>query len=152
MSSPSPLAYLSIRNTLSLYCEALDTKNFALLHSVFTPDVVANYPFNTHMSGVEEISGAIQKRLGPILTSHNLTTQTIEFSKVDARRASARTYFVAVHFGQGPREGEMLQAFGRYVDELVCLDGGDGGEEWRIEKRTVVFVRRVGDERVMSEF
>jgi hypothetical protein len=51
------------------------------------------------------------------------------------------------------------------VDELVCIppaeckpppadyetkDGSSG--VWRIKKRTVVFTKRLGDEKIMSEF
>lgn len=31
--------YEAIRNTIALYCIALDTKDFDLLEQVFTPDV-----------------------------------------------------------------------------------------------------------------
>ena len=68
------------------------------------------------------------------------------------------------HFGQGPHEGKVLQAYGRYEDELVLLkavgqerDGDDEGVPgargmWRIAKRTVGFTKRIGDEAIMAEF
>lgn len=103
-------------------------------------------------------------RLGPIRTHHSLTTQTIQFS-ADGRTAYAMTFFIGCHFGQGPHEGKVLQAYGKYVDELVLLEvDGDGDGEgdfegvrgasgvWRIKKRTVGFTKRVGDEAIMREF
>jgi hypothetical protein len=75
------------------------------------------------------------------------------------------TYFIGCHFGQGPHEGKVLQAYGKYDDELVLLavdvDGDGSGEFegvhgasgiWRIKQRTVGFTQRVGDEAIMREF
>ncbi|PSN60662.1 hypothetical protein BS50DRAFT_506027 [Corynespora cassiicola Philippines] len=155
----NPLDRLAIQNILSRYCEALDTKIFDLLDKVFVPDVVANYPFNPDMKGVDTVRNAIQNRLGPIRTHHSLTTQTIVFGS-DAKTANAVTYFLGAHLGQGPHEGKVLTAYGRYIDELVLLDAVGGDYEgvqgasgvWRIKRRTVLFTGRVGDEAIMKEY
>lgn len=78
----------------------------------------------------------------------------------DSKTANAVTYFIGCHFGQGPHEGKVLQAYGRYVDELILLDAKEGDFEgvpgasgvWRIKKRTVGFTARIGDENIMKEF
>jgi hypothetical protein len=57
--------HLAVRNVLSRYCQALDLKNFELLNNVFTPDVVADYPFNSDLQGVEAVSTAIKNRYVP---------------------------------------------------------------------------------------
>lgn len=68
MSRLQPLSnahdHLAIANTIARYCEALDTKDFALLETdVFDPDVSASYPFHeTAFNGVSEVRGAIEKR------------------------------------------------------------------------------------------
>ena len=62
MSTINSLDYLAVKNVLSRYCEALDSKDFDLLSKVFLPDVVANYPFNSDLKGVEGVSKAIQNR------------------------------------------------------------------------------------------
>lgn len=62
MSVTNALDVLAIRNVLSLYCEALDSKDFKLLEKVFLPDVVADYPFNSDLKGVNAVSQAIQSR------------------------------------------------------------------------------------------
>ena len=66
MSKVNPLDVLAVRNVISRYCEALDTKDFALLEQVFVQDVSADYPFNRDMQSVKVVAKAIQKRyLGP---------------------------------------------------------------------------------------
>jgi len=62
MAGPSALDHLAIRNVLSRYCEALDTKNFELLEQVFVDDVIADYPFNSNLAGIGSISAAIKNR------------------------------------------------------------------------------------------
>lgn len=54
--------HLAIKNVLSRYCQALDSKDFSLLESVFATNVVANYPFNPDMQGIEVIQNAIKNR------------------------------------------------------------------------------------------
>lgn len=62
-STPSlPHDHLAIQNTLARYCQALDTKSWALLHDVFLPDVIADYPFNRDLRGSEAVAKAIQGR------------------------------------------------------------------------------------------
>ena len=56
----------------------------------------------------------------------------------------------------------MLTAYGRYLDELVCLPYENEGDDvsdtagasgvWRIKNRTVLFTARIGDENIMKEF
>jgi hypothetical protein len=62
MSKVNPLDVLAVRNIISRYCEALDTKDFALLEQVFVQDVSADYPFNRDMQSVKVVAKAIQKR------------------------------------------------------------------------------------------
>lgn len=60
---PGPHDYNAIRNTIALYCIALDKKDWALLEKVFEKDVVANYPFNDEpILGVDALSKRIQQR------------------------------------------------------------------------------------------
>lgn len=61
-SSTNPLDYEAIRNTIALYCVALDTKDFDLLDQVFTADVETVYPFGGKRDGVADIKAAINKR------------------------------------------------------------------------------------------
>jgi hypothetical protein len=53
----------AIRNAISLYCIALDNKDWTLLEKVFDKDVVAVYPFNDEpILGVDALSKRIQQR------------------------------------------------------------------------------------------
>lgn len=62
MSNINPMDILAVRNVISRYCEALDTKDFALLEKVFLQDVSADYPFNSDLQGVEAVANAIRNR------------------------------------------------------------------------------------------
>jgi hypothetical protein len=62
MSGINAFDHLAIRNVLSRYCQALDLKDFDLLNKVFLTDVVADYPFNSNLNGVEAVKKAIQNR------------------------------------------------------------------------------------------
>lgn len=158
MADVNPLDVLAIKNVVSRYCHALDSKDYELLNQVFDPDVEADYPFNSNMKSLNEVKDAIKKRLGPVRTHHNLTTQTITF-RSDAQTARVVTYFQGVHFGQGPHEGKMLCAYGKYTDNMVLQKAKGGDFEgvrgasgiWRIKDRTVTFTQRIGDEKIMKE-
>ncbi|KAF2155864.1 hypothetical protein K461DRAFT_274902 [Myriangium duriaei CBS 260.36] len=164
---PDFLSYLAIKNVLSLYCVALDTKDFSLLHEVFTQDVEAIYPFAS-MFGVEEIIYRISRRLAPTTSQHALTTQHINFPPSTSTKqkrksgskgptsASVMTYFTATHFGKGQWTGKTLTTYGKYIDELVMVGDDDDQEDelgvghWRIRRREVRFMSRVGDERIVT--
>lgn len=64
MAKVNPLDILAIKNVISRYCEALDTKDFGLLEKVFIRDVSADYPFNSDLQGVEAVAKAIHNRYG----------------------------------------------------------------------------------------
>ena len=160
------LDYIAIKNTLSLYCVALDTKDFDLLNEVFTPNVEAKYPFpGGEMKGVKAVADAISQRyiplgeflgcrrtllttswrLEPISSQHALTTQNINFYP-NGKSCSVMTYFTGIHFGKGRWQGHQVTAYGKYIDELVRVGNG----QWRIAKREVKFMGRIGEERVME--
>ncbi|KAG8627194.1 hypothetical protein KVT40_004677 [Elsinoe batatas] len=163
--APDFLDYLAIKNTLSLYCVALDTKDYDLLHEVFTEDVEAFYPFAS-MRGISELSNRIGRRLAPATSQHALTTQHINFppSQPTTKKrsggkgptsASVMTYFTATHFGKGEWVGRTLTTYGKYIDELIKVADedeyeGEGGGQWRICRREVKFMARIGDERIMT--
>jgi hypothetical protein len=173
----------AIRNAISLYCIALDNKDWTLLEKVFDKDVVAVYPFNDEpILGVDALSKRIQqrwvslqshlieeiswkdvnytdqyRRLKPVTTQHALTTQHLVVT--DASSAKATTYFTGVHLGRGKWEGQLVTAYGKYVDELICVSAAETDNAeieagasgfWKISKRTVTFFGRVGEEGVME--
>jgi len=63
MSTVIALDHIAIQNTIARYCVALDTKDWDLLtSSIFTEDVLADYPFNKTMSDVKTVANAIKNR------------------------------------------------------------------------------------------
>lgn len=91
-------------------------------------------------------------------TQHALTTQhLIITTSSSSPTAKATTYFTGVHLGRGKWEGQKVTAYGKYVDELVCIEGDAVETEagatgiWEISKRTVMFFGRVGEEGVMTD-
>lgn len=62
MSQANSLDYIAIKNVIARYCEVLDTKDFDGLEKVFVSDVIADYPFNNDLKGVDAVSTAIQNR------------------------------------------------------------------------------------------
>lgn len=74
-----------------------------------------------------------------------------------------------MHFGKGKWEGQTCTAYGKYIDELVLLPlasegagvdpDGEGEKavplagasgEWRVKKRRVEFMARVGEEGIFE--
>jgi len=72
-------SYDAIRDTLSRYPLAVDSKNFTALSLVFTADAVANYsaPLNV-LNGLPAIEGTLQQSLAAVGTQHALSTQVID--------------------------------------------------------------------------
>jgi hypothetical protein len=90
-----------------------------------------------------------------VTTQHALTTQHIEITE-DGKHAKATTYFTGIHFGQGKWKGQQVTAWGKYLDNLVCVEDPDStlpgsSGHWKIEKREVTFMGRLGEEGVMEE-
>ncbi|KAF2810137.1 uncharacterized protein BDZ99DRAFT_305394 [Mytilinidion resinicola] len=152
----NPLDYFAIQNVISRYCVALDSKEFERLAEVFTTDVDATYPFpGGDLKGIEALESKIRARLGKVVTQHALTTQIITFND-DGKSASAETYFTGSHFGHGAFEGQVITAYGKYMDQLVCCEGAAPGMPgasglWLIKKREVRFMKRIGDEGIMQK-
>lgn len=138
-TSSTPNTYDAIRNTLNTYPLAIDSKNFSLLSSVFTPDAIANYtaPLGV-LTGLPAIASTLQQSLETVMTQHALSTQVIEM--LGHGRANTTTYYTASHFGVGVWEGEVAYAYGRYEDELVCVRGGEEPCLWRVQTRTLVYM------------
>jgi len=136
---PTAANLLAIRNTLSNYPIALDTKDFALLHKVFAPSIECDYtavtPQYPTISGLDTFLDRIQIILKDKTTQHALSTQRLEFEELEGRLVcNAVTYFTANTFTTEEDGGlGHVSVFGMYEDELCLV--GDG--QWRIFKRTV---------------
>lgn len=139
---PTAAMLNAVKNTISNYCIALDTKNFSLLHSVFTKDVVCDYtavsPTNPSIIGIEKFLERIQIILEGRITQHALSTQTLEFCETQGEdcheevMCDATTYFTANTFTTEEGKLNHVSVFGYYVDKLRLVDG-----QWLIFQRKV---------------
>jgi len=87
-----------------------------------------------------------------VVTQHAITTQHIRIfpSNKTAFAAEVTSYFTGKHFGQGKWEGREVTAWGKYTDELLGHEQKNGRRLWRIERREVSFMGRMGEEMVMD--
>lgn len=151
-SSPEDLTpWEKIHTSLTQYARAIDTKNFALLSSVFTPDARANYTsYLSNLAGLPAIQSSLQAAVAKIDSQHLLGSITIDIADDgEVAVANSTTYFQASLFGKGNLTGKVLYQYGYYVDDLVLVR--DQG--WRILKRELVFQGpgMVGDKAVIGQ-
>lgn len=148
--------YIAIRQVLNTYPLAIDSKDFSLLSQVFASDAVANYsaPLNI-LTPLTTIATTLEASLAPVTTQHALTTQLINITS--ATTANSTTYYTASHFGKGIYEGQLVYAYGKYLDELECIPAASAGPigsrwwwrntahnmaicDWRISRRQLVYM------------
>lgn len=121
-----------IAGVLTRYAIAIDSRDWDLFRTCFTPDVAADYGDIGVWNGVEEITAfMVEVHSGPSL--HRLSTMAIT---LDGDRATARTYVDALVLMEDQKTG--ANSHGYYDDELVRTDAG-----WRIAKRSHTGVRLV---------
>jgi hypothetical protein len=121
---------LQINDLLIRYTRAIDTKDWALLDTCFTPDAHVDYTSAGGVAGdYPKVRAWLEKALAPFpMTVHALANSIVE---IDGDRATARTY---VHnpMGFANPDGSLhiftVGAF--YNDKLVWTDDG-----WKIRER-----------------
>lgn len=75
-------AELQIRNKLSLYALAVDSKNFGLLAEVFAETAVASFgspPPNDILHGLAAVQAFIKAQVKGIITQHTISTAVVDF-------------------------------------------------------------------------
>lgn len=110
------------------YGLALDTRDWALLRSCFTADVVGHYGRPDPYLGYEAIELLCRTTIESLsVTQHLIGNVLIE---LDGDVARCSCYLQAQHVGRGDADGEQFIFAGRYLDHLVrTVDG------WRIAER-----------------
>ncbi|KAJ1323466.1 nuclear transport factor 2 family protein [Microdochium nivale] len=154
-ANPSSAADIElIRATLSRYALAIDSREFALLDDVFTPDVRTNYSSALGvMNGIDAVKQGLSLALGSFThTQHQLGTSQIQLCRDDdaAGRDSAvsLSYVLATHFqntdGVLPAVvsvDEVIIVHAMYQDILVREGGNHGAEvTWRIRARDMLYL------------
>jgi uncharacterized protein (TIGR02246 family) len=115
------------------YATAIDTRQYALLATVFTADAELDYGEAGHWTGAAEITEFMEMaHAGAAHTMHRVTNQVV---CVDGDTATVRTYVDALILAE---DGSGANPVGFYDDEAVrTVDG------WRIAKRKYTSVRLV---------
>lgn len=121
---------IAVTDVLTRYATACDSRNWALLDDVFTPDVEANYGgpnvFNNRKAVVEMIRSMLGG-CGP--TQHMLSNYRI---MIEGDTADSVCSVRAFHAGIGQAKGKTFVVWGEYRDRLIRTPVG-----WRIAKRTM---------------
>lgn len=144
---PSAKDELEIRNKLSLYAIALDTKDFALLNQVFTTDVVIDYqvPDTGFLRGLPAVKAYLVKALTGFVTQHAMSSTVVEVVN-KAGDVNSTVYLVATDFGQGNLTGSAAFVYGRYLDSWTKQKG-----ELKSKARTLeLFVSALDDSQKTS--
>jgi hypothetical protein len=117
-----------ITDVLTRYAMALDSKNWPLLKTCFTPDAVADYgPEAGRHEGYPAIEKVVRFFLGGLSSQHLIGNFVIE---IEGEKARATCYLQAQHYLEGTEGGDAYTIGGTYEDELIRTDEG-----WRIKFR-----------------
>ncbi len=121
---------IEIDDLLVRYATAIDTKDWSLLDSCFTPDAQLDYTSAGGIAGVyPEVRQWLEKALAPFpMTVHALSNATVALEGDEAR---ARTFVLNPRGFPKPDGSLHLFTVGAYYnDRLVRTEAG-----WRIRER-----------------
>jgi 3-phenylpropionate/cinnamic acid dioxygenase small subunit len=122
---------IEIQDLLTRYTRAIDTKDWSLLDTCFTPDADVDYGATGGTKGkYPAVREWLARALAPFpVTLHYISNTTVE---LDGDRARTRTYvFNPMGFANPDGSLHWFTVGAFYVDELVRTAGG-----WRIRQRT----------------
>lgn len=136
MQDPTTLQNLfdrmAVHDVLARYSTAIDTKDFALLGEVFTPDGIGDY---TASGGIRGTLPEIQEWLAGALSIFQVVQHLITNIRVEIRgdEASSECYlFNPLGWKRDDGTIEMMYCGGSYRDELLRTPAG-----WRIRQRVI---------------
>ena len=121
---------IQINDLLIRYTVALDTKDWSLLDTCFTPDAQVDYSASGGIKGpYPDVRNWLQKTLAAFsMTQHFIGNSTVE---IDGDSAKSRTYLINPLGFAKPDGGLHIYTLGAYYnDRLVYTDDG-----WRIAER-----------------
>ena len=124
------------------YAAALDTRDWALLETCFTPAPVFVHP-GGRLAGFAAILRRTSAALTPLTaTQHLLGTHVAD---VDGDTARSVCYFQAQHVRAGTPGGETYIIAGSYTDTLARTADG-----WKIAERVQAYTWRDGNRAVVA--
>jgi hypothetical protein len=120
---------------LMRYATGIDTRDWGLFRSCFTPDFTGDYPGFGTWHGPDEITAFMYAAHAPLgATLHRLTNFVIAG---DDNAAAARCYIDALLM-PFKNNGPIHRGIGTYDDVLICADG-----RWAIQHRRFTAARIV---------
>jgi hypothetical protein len=131
---------IQIDDLLTRYTVAIDTKDWNLLDTCFTPDARVDYTQSGGIQGAyPDVRQWLEKALGLFpMTQHFISNSTVEF---DGDTATVRTYVINPMGFPTPGGGLQIFTVGAYYnDELVYTEDG-----WRIAQRVEELAFMDGD-------
>jgi 3-phenylpropionate/cinnamic acid dioxygenase small subunit len=130
----------AIDDLLTRYALAIDTKDYAVLRSVFAPDAMLDYTgAGAIRGGPDDVVGWLQKALaGFPATQHFVTNRSVT---LDGDRATSYSYFYnPMSWTDGEDRQRAFFVGGYYNDRLERRPEG-----WRIVERVVEVAWRDGE-------
>jgi 3-phenylpropionate/cinnamic acid dioxygenase small subunit len=132
----------AVIDTVTRYATALDSRDWALLDEVFTPDAVGDFGAGP-LAGREALRGLVRRMLGGSGPSqHLLANHRVE---VDGDTARCVCQVRAFSAGVGPAAGRSYELLGEYRDRLVRTPEG-----WRIARRELKVHHERGSREVLG--
>jgi len=110
------------------YGLALDSRDWAALAALFTPEADAFYLEMPPARGYQAIEDTCRAALTPLSATQHLISNVVV--RVDGDRAECSCYLQAQHVKTGTAGGDHYIIAGRYDDQLVRTTNG-----WRIRER-----------------
>jgi hypothetical protein len=140
---------LAVAETVYRYAIGIDTRDFTLYRSIFTPEVAID--FTSYNDGEAAVMTADEwvRTVRPLFTGLAATqhSMTNPLAAVDGDRATCRMYMQAHHVYQADDPASWFTIGGYYDDTLVrCADGPAG---WLLTGVTLTVLWRCGDPAIM---
>lgn len=137
----------AVVDTLYRFAEGLDLRDWALYRSVFTDEIEIDYtshrPGSAGRMAADDWVARGRARLDPLdATQHSLTNPRVS---LDGDRATCTSYVQAQHVLTRADGPASYLLGGRYVDQLVRLDG-----RWLISSVTLQVRWALGDPAVVG--
>lgn len=121
---------IEINDLMVRYARAIDTRNYELLDTCFTPDAHVDYVSSGGTKGpYPEVRAWLEKALAPFATMmHLVANNQVE---LNGDQASSRTYVInPMGFPKADGSLHVFTVAAHYVDKLVRTRDG-----WRIAER-----------------
>ena len=134
---------LEIRDVLTRYTVALDTRDLEMFRTVFYEESRFDYGAYGSGTGVEWFLEWVAAGMDICKATYHLLGQSL--IDLDGDTATGRTYLVAQHVGKGDYDGALFMIAGWHLDRFARTPDG-----WRVSERRFEGSWTQGDSRVLT--